>query len=69
MLQQMKILYRKCDVCPHEFEIEWDGVTDPVANGHMPTDQDNEGWVWEMYHGRIDCDYVLVVMRSDFDNL
>ncbi len=67
-MSRLEVIYRRCDSCPHEFEIEWDHVTTPVANGHEPEEHDNYGWIWRGYHGPNDCDSSLIIFRSDFDD-
>lgn len=68
MKMKMLTMVKKCDECPYEWEIEWDGVTSPVANGHLPWDGDSLGWVWIFHHGNNDCISPLIIERSEFDN-
>lgn len=67
-MRKMSIIYPKCEECGFEFEVEWDHVTNPTANGYEPDDGDAYGWVWRNYHGPKDCNSSLTIERSDFDN-
>lgn len=67
MYGEPMILVRKCEECKHEWEVEWDGLTTPVANGHMPDEWDRTSWSWSIYHGANDCMSPLIVDRQDFD--
>jgi len=65
------VIYKECDECPHEFEVEMytDGSDYSVMVDGMDaeTASDGSGWTITTIHGETECDSTLIIHAEVFE--